>query len=78
MANEDINYADRTTVIGGMINEYLACGKDLEDEVVHLLFSANRWEAMYVSYLLLFLFIYLNELMRLFIQAEFNQLPRIR
>jgi hypothetical protein len=28
-----------------MINEYLASGLELDDKCVHLLFSANRWEA---------------------------------
>ena len=30
-----------------MIGEYLSCKSELEDHVIHLLFSANRWEAMY-------------------------------
>ena len=33
------------TAIGQMINAYLAEGKDMDDRAVHLLFSANRWEA---------------------------------
>ena len=37
-------FPDRTTNIGGIINSYLGCKKELEDHVVHLLFSANRWE----------------------------------
>jgi dTMP kinase len=36
---------DRTTPIGQMINSYLQSKADLEDHVIHLLFSANRWEA---------------------------------
>ncbi|KAJ1981447.1 Thymidylate kinase [Dimargaris xerosporica] len=39
-------FPDRTTGIGQMIHGYLAQGKDLNDQTVHLLFSANRWEAM--------------------------------
>jgi len=35
---------DRTTPIGQMINSYLQSKADLEDHVIHLLFSANRWE----------------------------------
>jgi dTMP kinase len=35
---------DRTTPIGQMINSYLQGKTDLEDHVIHLLFSANRWE----------------------------------
>ena len=37
-------FPDRTTSIGSVINSYLGCKKELEDHVVHLLFSANRWE----------------------------------
>jgi len=40
-------HADRKTKIGEMIGEYLTCKSELEDHVIHLLFSANRWEAMY-------------------------------
>ena len=37
-------FSDRTTSIGAIINSYLGCKKELEDHVVHLLFSANGWE----------------------------------
>ena len=37
-------FSDRTTSSGAIINSYLGCKKELEDHVVHLLFSANRWE----------------------------------
>ena len=40
-------HADRKTKIGEMIGEYLTCKSELDDHVIHLLFSANRWEAMY-------------------------------
>eukprot|EP00960_Hanusia_phi_P066411 766393-Hanusia_phi.AAC.12 len=40
-----MNFPDRTTTVGGLINEYLQSGKELDDAVIHLLFSANRWEA---------------------------------
>lgn len=36
---------DRTTSIGRMINQYLRGEIQLDDHAVHLLFSANRWEA---------------------------------
>ena len=36
---------DRTTLIGQSINAYLKGEQQIEDHVVHLLFSANRWEA---------------------------------
>ncbi|CAC9894094.1 unnamed protein product [Aureobasidium pullulans] len=36
----------RTTPIGQMINNYLQGQTEQEDHVIHLLFSANRWEAV--------------------------------
>ncbi|XP_050727123.1 thymidylate kinase-like isoform X2 [Eriocheir sinensis] len=39
-----MRFPDRTTQIGGLIDGYLSQGVDLEDHVIHLLFSANRWE----------------------------------
>jgi dTMP kinase len=35
---------DRTTEIGKMLDAYLKCQKEVKDEAIHLLFSANRWE----------------------------------
>ncbi|KAF9173166.1 hypothetical protein BGX20_003932, partial [Mortierella sp. AD010] len=35
-----------TTTIGKMIHAYLTNAQELDDKAVHLLFSANRWEAM--------------------------------
>lgn len=41
-----MNFPDRSTAIGKIINEYLANAKsEISDEAIHLLFSANRWEA---------------------------------
>lgn len=40
-----VSFPDRTTSVGKLIHGYLASGKDLDDRAVHLLFSANRWEA---------------------------------
>lgn len=37
--------ADRTTPIGQMIDGYLKSHVDMSDHAIHLLFSANRWEA---------------------------------
>ncbi|XP_078170488.1 P-loop containing nucleoside triphosphate hydrolases superfamily protein isoform X2 [Carex rostrata] len=37
-------FPDRTTVIGQMISSYLSNESHLDDKVIHLLFSANRWE----------------------------------
>ncbi|KAL9554503.1 hypothetical protein PS6_003373 [Mucor atramentarius] len=37
---------DRTTQTGKMIDSYLQQKSDLDDHAIHLLFSANRWEAM--------------------------------
>ena len=39
---------DRTTTIGKMIDSYLTEKAELDDRAVHLLFSANRWEAAYI------------------------------
>mmetsp|Transcript_2799 Transcript_2799/g.4231 ORF Transcript_2799/g.4231 Transcript_2799/m.4231 type:complete len:250 (+) Transcript_2799:67-816(+) len=40
-----LRFPDRTTSVGQLINGYLCSGKDIDDRAVHLLFSANRWEA---------------------------------
>lgn len=32
--------------MGQVINSYLTNSKDLPDEVIHLIFAANRWEHM--------------------------------
>ena len=40
-----MNGIDRTTTIGQMIDGYLKSNVEMEDHVIHLLFSANRWEA---------------------------------
>lgn len=42
---EKINFPDRTSAIGQMINSYLTSDSNLNDQTIHLLFSANRWEA---------------------------------
>lgn len=39
-----MNFPDRETEIGKSINEYLKNKNDLNDQSIHLLFSANRWE----------------------------------
>ncbi|KAH6874850.1 thymidylate kinase-domain-containing protein [Coprinopsis sp. MPI-PUGE-AT-0042] len=39
-----MKFPDRTTPIGQMIDSYLKSTSDLDDHVIHLLFSANRWE----------------------------------
>lgn len=41
--------ADRSTPIGQMIDGYLKGQIEQEDHVIHLLFSANRWEAACVK-----------------------------
>ena len=38
--------SDRSTPIGQMIDAYLRNGAEMEDHAIHLLFSANRWEAV--------------------------------
>lgn len=42
---------DRSTTIGKMIDGYLKSEVEMEDHVIHLIFSANRWEAAYVAVL---------------------------
>jgi dTMP kinase len=39
-----MRFPDRSTKIGQVINAYLSGGETLDDHVVHLLFSSNRWE----------------------------------
>ncbi|KZP11126.1 thymidylate kinase, partial [Athelia psychrophila] len=39
-----LKFPDRTTAIGQMIDAYLRSQSDLDDQAIHLLFSANRWE----------------------------------
>eukprot|EP00474_Spongospora_subterranea_P001039 CRZ01497.1 hypothetical protein [Spongospora subterranea] len=41
---EIINFPNRTTVVGKVIDEYLSGGTEMSDHAMHLLFSANRWE----------------------------------
>jgi len=41
-----MRFPDRTTATGNIINSYLTSGSELDDHAVHLLFSANRWEAV--------------------------------
>ncbi|RMZ87656.1 hypothetical protein DV736_g5119, partial [Chaetothyriales sp. CBS 134916] len=38
--------ADRTTATGQMINSYLTRQANQDDHSIHLLFAANRWEAV--------------------------------
>uniref|UniRef100_A0A2P2I1I2 Thymidylate kinase n=1 Tax=Hirondellea gigas TaxID=1518452 RepID=A0A2P2I1I2_9CRUS len=40
-----MNFPDRSTTIGKLLDEYLKQGQEFDDHAVHLLFSANRWEA---------------------------------
>lgn len=44
-AVKQLRFPNRTTPIGRMINTYLAGQTEQEDHVIHLLFSANRWES---------------------------------
>ncbi|KAH8805743.1 thymidylate kinase-domain-containing protein [Xylogone sp. PMI_703] len=39
-----IRFPERTSPIGQMINNYLQSKTEMDDHVIHLLFSANRWE----------------------------------
>lgn len=38
-------FTDRTTPTGQIINQYLSSSATLPDQSIHLLFTANRWEA---------------------------------
>jgi dTMP kinase len=40
-----LSLPDRTTGTGKLIDAYLNGSSDLDDRAIHLLFSANRWEA---------------------------------
>lgn len=39
-----VGFPDRTTPVGHVISNYLLNREELPDKVIHLLFSANRWE----------------------------------
>jgi dTMP kinase len=39
-------FRDRSTLTGAMINSYLTGSTQQDDHSIHLLFSANRWEAI--------------------------------
>lgn len=43
---ELLSFPDRTTEIGGLLDRYLRNDLDLDERTAHLLFSANRWEAV--------------------------------
>mmetsp|Transcript_10600 Transcript_10600/g.19032 ORF Transcript_10600/g.19032 Transcript_10600/m.19032 type:complete len:248 (-) Transcript_10600:242-985(-) len=45
LATVAFRFPDRTTQVGGLINEYLQSSIQTDDRAIHLLFSANRWEA---------------------------------
>ncbi|XP_789676.2 thymidylate kinase [Strongylocentrotus purpuratus] len=44
MKAELMRFPERSTVIGKLIDSYLKNSKDVQDNAIHLLFSANRWE----------------------------------
>ncbi|KAG0174649.1 hypothetical protein DFQ28_005243 [Apophysomyces sp. BC1034] len=41
-----LKFPDRTTQTGKMIDSYLKQSSNMNDQAIHLLFSANRWEAV--------------------------------
>lgn len=41
-----MNFPDRSTAVGKILDQYLKKTQELDDHAVHLLFSANRWEAV--------------------------------
>ncbi|GMF15626.1 unnamed protein product [Phytophthora lilii] len=40
-----LHFPDRSTAIGQSIHAYLTSSEAMDDHAIHLLFSANRWEA---------------------------------
>mmetsp|Transcript_25414 Transcript_25414/g.101282 ORF Transcript_25414/g.101282 Transcript_25414/m.101282 type:complete len:254 (-) Transcript_25414:201-962(-) len=40
-----VRFPERSTAVGALIDKYLRKETELDDRAVHLLFSANRWEA---------------------------------
>lgn len=42
--SELIRFPERSTTIGNLIDLYLKSASNLNDQSIHLLFSANRWE----------------------------------
>jgi len=42
-----MRFPDRTTEVGQAIDGYLKGQRELDDHVIHLLFSANRWEKVH-------------------------------
>lgn len=42
----DMNFPDRASPIGQIINSYLSSKAEINNSTIHLLFSANRWENM--------------------------------
>jgi len=45
ISSELMRFPNRDTTIGKILNSYLTSKENLEDQSVHLLFSANRWES---------------------------------
>lgn len=43
---EYCNFPKRDTPVGQLIHQYLTGSSKLDDHVIHLLFSANRWETV--------------------------------
>jgi dTMP kinase len=39
-----MNFPDRSTDSGKLIDSYLRCKENFNDETIHLLFTLNRWE----------------------------------
>lgn len=44
-----MRFPDRTTDTGTIINSYLQNGIEKDDHTIHLLYSANRWEKLYIK-----------------------------
>ncbi len=44
MLKKTVKFEERGTSVGQTINSYLKGNFKTDDEVIHMLFSANRWE----------------------------------
>lgn len=42
--SEQIRFPERKSAVGQLIDSYLQSNSNLNDQSIHLLFSANRWE----------------------------------
>ena len=46
----ELTFPDRSTATGKLLDKYLKKEQMMNDEVVHLLYTANRWEKKYLIF----------------------------